>query len=111
MRSGRRSAALLALLALAGLAGASGCRRHHGPQPCSVASGCARPWWKVAAGARHTVALRPDGSLWAWGDNSRGQLGDGTTEARRAPVRIGDGYHAVAAGAHHTVAMRDDGTL
>ncbi|HAM71053.1 MAG TPA: hypothetical protein DCM86_05360, partial [Verrucomicrobiales bacterium] len=43
----------------------------------------------VAAGTAHTVALRGDGSLWAWGDNSSGQLGDGTYESKSVPTRIG----------------------
>ncbi len=33
----------------------------------------------IAAGNAHTVALKSDGTVWAWGDNSSGQLGDGTT--------------------------------
>jgi len=38
-----------------------------------------------------TFVLRTDGSLWAWGDNSNGQLGDGTTERRLSPVKVMDG--------------------
>jgi hypothetical protein len=67
----------------------------------------------VAAGANHTVALRGDGTLWAWGDNSSGQLGDGSISRRTAPVQIGSATNwvGVAAGANHTVAPRGDGTL
>jgi len=36
----------------------------------------------------HTVAIKTDGSLWGWGSNMYGQLGDGTTENRYYPVRI-----------------------
>jgi len=39
----------------------------------------------------HTLAVQTDGSLWAWGRNRFGQLGDGTTEDRHYPVRIMDG--------------------
>ncbi|WP_369412244.1 hypothetical protein [Geotalea toluenoxydans] len=36
-------------------------------------------WVSVKAGAYHSVAIKTDGSLWAWGYNAYGQLGDGTT--------------------------------
>jgi hypothetical protein len=36
----------------------------------------------------HTLILRTDGSLWTWGTNQYGQLGDGTTATRDEPVRI-----------------------
>ena len=67
----------------------------------------------VAAGAWHTVALKQDGSLWAWGSNTYGQLGDGTTTQRTVPVRIGtsSSWATVAAGWDHTVALRQDGSL
>jgi len=42
----------------------------------------------VAAGFDHSLALRVDGTVWAWGDNSYGQLGDGTTQQQSTPVAI-----------------------
>ena len=42
----------------------------------------------VATGFSHVLALRTDGSLWGWGANGNGQLGDGTPTGRTAPVRI-----------------------
>jgi len=42
----------------------------------------------VAAGASHTVALKQDGTVWAWGGNQFGQLGDGTYEQRNTPVLV-----------------------
>jgi alpha-tubulin suppressor-like RCC1 family protein len=65
----------------------------------------------VATGELHTVALKADGTLWAWGFNGTGQLGDGTTATRISPVRIDSGFVAVAAAAYHTLALKDDGTL
>jgi len=41
-------------------------------------------------GVDHVVALRTDGSIWAWGSNQEGQFGDGTTGDRHIPVRILD---------------------
>jgi len=67
----------------------------------------------IAAGANHSVALASDGTVWAWGDNERGQLGDGTTHRRLAPVQVKDISEviAVAAGRNYTVAVKNDGTV
>lgn len=45
---------------------------------------------KIAAGGQHTAALRADGTVFTWGDNSAGQLGDGTTTNRDEPVKVVD---------------------
>jgi alpha-tubulin suppressor-like RCC1 family protein len=45
----------------------------------------------ISAGYDHTIALRTDGNLWAWGRNEYGQLGDGTAW-RESPTQIGTGY-------------------
>ena len=42
-------------------------------------------WVSVSCGNQHTIALKSDGSLWAWGDNSYGELGDGTTNSTITP--------------------------
>ena len=68
----------------------------------------------VAAGAQHSVALGYyDGSVWTWGDNSSGQLGDGTNTNRStaAQVSLGNGAMAIAAGAKHTLALTYDGSV
>jgi len=44
---------------------------------------------QIAAGSYHSLALKSNGTLWAWGDNGYGQLGDGTTTNRTSPVQIG----------------------
>ncbi len=45
-------------------------------------------WSYVAAGYDHVLAIRADGTLWAWGRNHRGQLGDGTTVNKNVPTQI-----------------------
>ncbi|MGH7754379.1 MAG: RCC1 domain-containing protein, partial [Gemmatimonadales bacterium] len=55
------------------------------PSPVTVASGAVR-FVSVAAGGRHSCALNPEGQAFCWGDNSAGQLGDGTTVASNVPV-------------------------
>lgn len=70
-------------------------------------------WMAVAAGAEHTLALKANGSLWAWGSNQFGQLGDGTVNNNSSPVRIGtiSNWTAVAAGGGSSFGLKADGTL
>ncbi len=67
----------------------------------------------VGAGQYHSLAVRRDGSVWAWGKNTSGQLGNGTTAESASPVQVAGltGAQAVAAGWDHSLALRDDGTV
>lgn len=65
----------------------------------------------VSAGWYHTTAIKSDGSLWAWGNNDKGQLGDGTTVSRPAPVKVMEDVVSVSARNTHTLAIKKDGTL
>lgn len=62
----------------------------------------------------HTLAIKTDGTLWVWGDNSKGQLGDGTTVSKSSPIQIGAdtnwAYVNVAWGLN-SFAVKTDGTL
>ncbi|MDD4369443.1 MAG: fibronectin type III domain-containing protein, partial [Oscillospiraceae bacterium] len=61
---------------------------------------------------QHTVAIKSDGSLWAWGANSKGELGDGSTDFKKVPTQIGtEQWTLVSAGTKFTVAMKADGSL
>ena len=54
-----------------------------------VRIGAATNWVSMSAGSsNHTVGVKTDGTLWAWGENWHGQLGDGTTTNRQSPVQI-----------------------
>ena len=67
----------------------------------------------VSAGGAHSLALKSDGTVWAWGSNTSGQLGDGSTTDRLAPVQVGglSGVTAIAAGTDFSMALKNDGTV
>ena len=67
----------------------------------------------VAAGAVHSVVLRSDGTVWTFGGNSYGQLGDGTTFGHSTPASVAglSGVTAIAAGGSLTLALKADGTV
>jgi hypothetical protein len=66
----------------------------------------------VSAGGA-SVALKSDGTVWAWGDNSQGQVGDASTRVRKSPVQITSmtGVTAISAGRTHTMVLRSDKTV
>jgi len=74
----------------------------------------------VSAGYFHSLALKSDGTVWAWGDNQYGQLGNGTNANSNLPVQVKDptdptgyltGIVAVSAFVHHALALKSDGTV
>lgn len=73
-------------------------------------------WATVAAGDRHTCATRTDGTLWCWGRNTQGQLGDpanlGTDAANPDPRQVGTDidWAGSGPGEEHTCALKTDGT-
>jgi len=75
--------------------------------------GTEKDWQDIAAGAHYTVALKTDGTLWAWGYNEFGQLGDGTTVNKNSPIQIGiaNDWQAIATNNNHTIALKKDGSL
>jgi Regulator of chromosome condensation (RCC1) repeat/PKD domain len=67
----------------------------------------------AAAGSQHSLAVRTDGTVWAWGANWSGQLGDGTTQQRTTPGQVSGltNAAAVAAGYIHSLVLGTDGTV
>lgn len=65
----------------------------------------------VAAGATHYLAIRNDNSLWVWGDNNYGELGNGTNQSITTPTKIMDNVSSIAAGWYHSLAIKQDGSL
>jgi len=67
----------------------------------------------AVGGYGHTLALKSDGTVWAWGNNDRGQLGVGDTNNRSLPVQVSGltNIVAIATGDQHSLALRSDGTV
>ena len=65
----------------------------------------------VEAGGERGAAITSDGSLWIWGSNEMGQLGDGTTEDSLEPLKIMDNVVDVSLGDFETAAVTEDGSL
>ena len=65
----------------------------------------------IASGQNHSLALKSDNTLWAWGLNAEGQLGTGNTISTSTPVQVLTAVRAIAAGGRHTLAIKTDGTL
>lgn len=69
----------------------------------------------VAAGTIHSLAVRSDGTVWAWGSNDYGQLGQGAVSGVSNPVPLQapglTGFIAVAGGREHSLALHGDGTV
>ncbi|MCX7861447.1 MAG: hypothetical protein N2449_00430, partial [Bacteroidales bacterium] len=61
----------------------------------------------------HSMALKSDGTVWAWGSNIYGQLGNATTTSTNTPVQslILNNIVAISAGGWHSVALKNDGTV
>jgi len=82
-----------------------------------VQVGALTTWSKISAGNHYAqgvvLAIKTDGTLWAWGEGSDGQLGDGTTVDKSSPVQIGGltTWAECSSGYQQSQALKTDGTL
>jgi len=70
-------------------------------------------WIAISTRYYHCLALKSDGSLWGWGFNSRGQLGNNSTKKSFTPIRIGSDHDwtAIGTGHGHSIALKSNGTV
>ena len=70
-------------------------------------------WEAISGGEYHSLALKSDGTLFAWGKNNRGQLGISSNDNKTTPRQVGNtgDWKAIAAGGGHSLALKSDGTL
>ena len=70
-------------------------------------------WCQISAGNQHTTAVKTDGTIWTWGRNGQGQLGDNTVVSRSSPGTVAGGGNTwcqTIAGRYHTTAIKTNGT-
>ena len=80
--------------------------------PVSVVGGFT-DWVQMSAGYTHSLGVRENGTLWGWGANSYGQLGDNTIVNNSSPVSVVGGFTdwtQASAGRQHSLAIRENGT-
>ena len=92
---------------------ASGVDRYDKFSPVQTISAGAN-WKQVETIEDHVAAIKTDGTLWLWGRNSYGQLGDNTIGSKSSPVQTisgGTNWKQIACASYHTAAIKTDGTL
>jgi alpha-tubulin suppressor-like RCC1 family protein len=80
--------------------------------PVSVVGGFT-DWCQVSAAGNFSLAVRQNGTAWAWGQNNAGQLGDNTAVAKSSPVSVVGGFTdwcQISNGSNHSLAVRQNGT-
>ena len=84
-------------------------------RPSPVQVGTDTDWSSLAVGGTkmHSLAIKTNGTLWAWGFNRDGQVGNGTTTNQTSPVKVGTDtdWASAATGQWHSLAVKTDGTL
>lgn len=71
-------------------------------------------WSQVSCGYQSSAAIKTDGTLWIWGRNNRGQLGDNSITYKSSPIQTicrGNNWKYVSCGSNYAAAIKTDGTL
>lgn len=78
----------------------------------AIGEGGTDEWVQMSTGLGHACGIKEDQTLWCWGENNQGQLGDGTTTTRALPVQVEPGtqWTHIAAGGDVTCALKTNGT-
>jgi alpha-tubulin suppressor-like RCC1 family protein len=73
----------------------------------------AQCWTNVWPGSNFCLAQKPDGSIWAWGKNTSGQYGNGTTSIKRSPIKVDSSnqWKRISTSYGHVLAIKQDGSL
>ena len=77
--------------------------------PAQVTNG--NDWASVSTGCSHTCGIKNDSTLWCWGNNYSGQLGNGTWSSEKTPVSVGPNFSLVSGGNVHTCGILKDESL
>jgi YD repeat-containing protein len=83
------------------------------PRSSPVQVGSLTNWATLSTGNRHTLAVKTDGTLWAWGYNRDGAIGDSSVANRSSPVQVGalTNWKLPATGSQRSCSIKTDGTL
>lgn len=78
-----------------------------------IISAFSQSWVKVSAGTEFSIALKSDGTLWAWGVNNYGQLGATSPSSSNVPIQVGSDsdWADIGCGAFHVIARKTNGSL
>ncbi|MBK6521733.1 MAG: hypothetical protein IPG08_05040 [Sphingobacteriaceae bacterium] len=70
-------------------------------------------WKSIAGGGLHSIAIKTDGTLWAWGYNGQGEIGDGTLIDKSLPTQISTStnWQSIAGSYAHSLGLKTNGTL
>ncbi len=78
------------------------------PEPVKISTD---NWIDISSFRKHILALKSDGSLWAWGSNINGAIGSGNTDLQQTPYQIDGTWKAISAGTNFSIAIKDDGKI